>query len=165
MNVPPIQDIVVGGATIHKINAVLTVPTDAATTAPLANLTAVTSALSAAHLVSVFANTPDSTVFVPTNDAFAAIDDTVAALSTSQLQQVLLYHLVAGSVVFSPAIPAGSSDVTTVLGEDVEITSDGGAIAVNGNPVVVADVLLSNGVAHVIAGYVFLLSLSLFPPL
>lgn len=147
-----LQDIVVGGATIHKIDTVLTLPTNASTTATLAGLTRITGALTAADLVSLFDAAPGITAFVPVDEAFAAIDGTVQALSTNELQRVLLLHLVVGEVVFSTGIPGGETAVTTSLGENITLANDGMAIDVDGNHVVQADVLLSNGVAHLING-------------
>lgn len=146
------QDIVVGGATIHKIDSVLTIPTDAATTVTLAGLTGIADALTSADLLSLFDNAPAITAFVPVDAAFAAIAETAATLSTAALQRVLLLHLVVGEVVFSTGIPEGETEVATALGEDITLSNDGTTIEVNGNHVVQADVLLSNGVAHLISG-------------
>lgn len=146
------QDIVVGGATIHKIDTVLTLPTNASTTATLAGLTGITGALASADLVSLFDAAPAVTAFVPVNDAFAAVGDTVQALSAGQLQRVLLLHLLVGDIVFSTGIPEGETEVVTVLGENITLANSGTAIDVNGNHVVQANVLLSNGVAHLING-------------
>lgn len=146
------QDIVVGGATIHKIDTVLTLPTNASTTATLAGLTGITDALTSADLVSLFDAAPAVTVFVPVNEAFAAIGDTVQALSAGQLQRVLLLHLLVGDVVFSTSIPDGETDVVTALGENITLANSGTALDVSGNHVVQANVLLSNGVAHLING-------------
>lgn len=142
----------VGGATIHKIDTVLTLPTNASTTAALAGLTGITGALAAADLASLFDAAPGITAFVPLNEAFAAINGTVQALSTSELQRVLFLHLLVGDVVFSSEIPAGETAVLTTVGENITLANSGTGIDVNGNHVVQPDVLLSNGVAHLING-------------
>jgi uncharacterized surface protein with fasciclin (FAS1) repeats len=141
---------VVGGATIHKINSVLTIPTNASTTATAAGLTGIVGALKAAGSVKFFDTEPNVTVFIPSNKAFQAIADTVAGLNKKQLQQVLLKHIVTGAVVYSPAIPAGKTVVESALGENLTITNKGGAIAVDGAKVITANLLLSNGVGHLI---------------
>lgn len=91
---------------------------------------------------------------MPVNEAFAAINGTVASLSTNELQRVLLLHLIVGEVVFSTGIASGETAVAAASGENVTLANSGTAIDVNGNHVVQADVLLSNGVAHLIDGYV-----------
>lgn len=144
------QDIVVGGATIHKIDSVLTIPTNASTTATAAGLTGIVGALTAAGEVEFFDTEPDVTIFIPFNEAFEAIADTVASLNTEQLQQVLLKHIVQGAVVYSPSIPAGDTVVESALGEHLNITNTDGTITVNDATVISADILLSNGVGHLI---------------
>jgi hypothetical protein len=58
--------------------------------------------LTAGELVEVFKGTEAYTVFAPTNDAFAAVQSTVDMLlkaeNKSKLQNVLKYHVVAGTV-------------------------------------------------------------------
>lgn len=144
------QDIVVGGATIHKIDSVLTIPTNASTTATVAGLTGIVGALTSAGLVETIDTEPNITVFIPSNEAFEAIADTVAGLTTEQLQQVLLKHIVQGAVIYSPSIPAGETVVESALGEHLTITNKDGTIIVNDATVISADILLSNGVGHLI---------------
>ena len=107
-------------------------------------------ALTSAGSVEFFDTEPDVTVFIPSNEAFEAIADTVAGLTTEQLQQVLLKHIVTGAVVYSPSIPAGETVVESALGEHLTITNTDGAITVNDANVISADILLSNGVGHLI---------------
>lgn len=105
--------------------------------------------LVAADLAGLFDNAPQSTIFIPTDDAFDAIADVTATLTVGQVQTVLLKHLVIGGVVFSPQITANSSAVSA-LGEVNALSSVDGTVTVAGATVVVADVLLKNGVGHVI---------------
>ena len=92
------------------------------------------------------------TVFAPTNDAFAAIQATVAGLTTAQLTQVLTYHVLPGQVL-AAAIPFGTP-VATVEGQTITINagtpptiSDKTATPAS---IVATDVRASNGVIHVI---------------
>lgn len=89
------------------------------------------------------------TVFAPTNDAFAAIADTVNTLSAEQISAVLSYHVLPMSI-YSKDIPEGTTMVTTLLGQDLEVVNAGGKVTVNGAAVVLADVASSNGVVHVV---------------
>jgi hypothetical protein len=61
------------------------------------------------------------TVFAPTNDAFAAIQSTVAGLTTAQLIKVLTYHVLPAQVL-AANIPFGTP-VATVEGETLTINS------------------------------------------
>lgn len=143
----------VGGATIHKIDSVLTLPTNATNTARLAGLTGIVGAVNSSGLAGLFDASPGATVFIPTDEAFAAIGAVAARLTTRQLQNVLLLHLLAAGAagpVYSPDIPAGQSVVTSALGENVTLVNNG-TISVNGAQVVLPNVILSNGVGHVIS--------------
>ena len=59
--------------------------------------------------------------------------------------KILTYHVVSGKVLSTDLT---ESDVPTVQGSDVKVTVDPPAI--NGANVVLADVLATNGVVHVI---------------
>lgn len=105
------------------------------------------------------------TVFAPTNDAFAKVDQ--ATLNTllmpenkEQLQTVLKYHVVSGEVMASDLAQQisannGSYSFATVEGAELTATMDGDNIVIkdgNGNTanIVQADVDASNGVVHII---------------
>lgn len=91
------------------------------------------------------------TVFAPTDEAFAAIDqETLDGLlaDPEALADVLLYHVVAGEVMAADVVELDSA--TTVQGSDVSITVDGDAVMVNDATVTATDIAASNGVIHVI---------------
>ncbi|MTB52403.1 fasciclin domain-containing protein [Lewinella sp. W8] len=97
------------------------------------------------------------TVFAPTDAAFTASGVDLTALSTDELRNVLLYHVVSGAILPSNNIQEGITSVTsanatgpndTQLSLLVERT--GSDINVNGLNVTEADIEGSNGVIHVI---------------
>ena len=93
------------------------------------------------------------TVFAPTNDAFAAIQETVDTLllpeNKEDLQNVLQYHVVSGKVMSSDL--SDGMEVTALNGDTLTITiSEDGKVMVNDAEVILADVETSNGVVHVI---------------
>jgi len=92
----------------------------------------------------------DVTIFAPSNGAFQAIGSAVGTLSTEQLTQILEYHVVNGTVGYAPML--GNMTLTTLGGESVKITVENGAVFVNSARVIVPDVLVANGVVHVIDG-------------
>ena len=65
-----------------------------------------------------------------------------------QLTDILEYHVIEGTVAYSSDITAGK--VTTLQGDDVTISVDGGAVFVNAARVINADILIPQGVLHVI---------------
>ncbi len=93
----------------------------------------------------------DLTVFAPTNDAFAALGDTLqAALDdpSGLLTDVLAYHVLGESLTGEELVHAGSA--TTLGGADVTVEVRDGNVFINDAQVVIADVEASNGIVHVI---------------
>lgn len=133
---------------IHIIDTVLTIPASDADTATAAGLTSLAGALTAAGVVSTVNGLKDVTIFAPSNDAFAAIASTAANLTTAQIASILTYHVVQGTVGYSSLL--SNISLTTVNGAKVTITVAGGNVFVNSAKVILADVLVSNGVVHVI---------------
>ncbi|NWF69361.1 MAG: fasciclin domain-containing protein [Chloroflexi bacterium] len=98
------------------------------------------------------------TVFAPTNAAFARLlatyDLTLGDLVGNQelLNQVLLYHVVAGAVPASTVATLDGQTVPTLLpGAGIGITIENGTVVLNGVvEVIQTDVQASNGIIHVI---------------
>jgi transforming growth factor-beta-induced protein len=93
------------------------------------------------------------TVFAPTDDAFASISpETLNDLlaDTEKLAAVLTYHVVAGR--FTASDVTGLSSAPTLNGKAVSISTDGGAVRVDGATVIATDIEASNGIIHVIDG-------------
>lgn len=116
-------------------------------------------ALETAELTETLADLEkEYTVFAPTNDAFAdylALANISAAdlLASPALSDILLYHVVSGSV-FSDELSNGF--VTTVNGQAVEIDLSSGvavrdvSAATTDASVAIADLAAGNGVVHII---------------
>lgn len=133
---------------IHVIDTVLTLPESDSATASAANLTALTGALTTANLVTALDGLKDVTIFAPSNAAFQAIGSAVGSLSTAQLAQILEYHVVNGTVGYSSGLK--NMTLPTLGGGSVNITVEGGNVFVNSAKVTIPDVLVANGVVHVI---------------
>lgn len=105
--------------------------------------------LTAAGLVETLQGDGPFTVFAPTNDAFAALDEaTLEAVGadTDLLTSVLLYHVLDGEVLSVDLVDGAM--VTTLNGANVTISLD--PVMVNDANVVLADIIGTNGVVHVI---------------
>jgi uncharacterized surface protein with fasciclin (FAS1) repeats len=114
-------------------------------------------ALERTNLTSVLNGTAAYTVFAPTNKAFSDAGIDVDAIPVADLTEVLLYHvlggtvkstdLAAGQTYATTASPAGPGDaLISMLIEKV-----GSAVKVNGAAnVTTADVIASNGVIHIV---------------
>jgi hypothetical protein len=140
------------GVTVHKIDKILTVPHNLSSTLtrlPQLNASAALDALKNASLVATLEGLQDMTVFIPHNAAFLAIGSALQDASAETLSKVLKYHAIQGSVVFSSDV--ANTTVKTVQGSDLKLSvGTGGKVYVDRARVVVPNILLSNGVAHVI---------------
>ena len=92
----------------------------------------------------------DITVFIPIDEAFENI---ASVLESVDLESVLTYHFLNDSIVFSPSL--GNVSATSLQGTDLTFSVfDDGSIFVNDAKIVFPNVILSNGVAHIIDSYV-----------
>ena len=109
-------------------------------------------ALTAAGLVDTLKGKGPFTVFAPTNQAFSDIQGTVDTLlkpkNKADLQKVLTYHVVPGT--YTAADLKDGQELTTVQGQKLKVSVQGGTVKVNDATVEKADVNASNGVVHVI---------------
>jgi uncharacterized surface protein with fasciclin (FAS1) repeats len=139
-------DVQCSNGVIHIIDTVLIPPTTASSTALTAGLTELAAALTKAGLVSTVDSLTGITVFAPTNEAFARVN--WRALPVADLTNVLLYHVVP-AVAYSTDLSNGLS-VKTLQGASVTIGVTGAGVTVNGANVALPNVLIKNGVVHVI---------------
>jgi uncharacterized surface protein with fasciclin (FAS1) repeats len=111
------------------------------------------SAVVKADLQGTLSGTGPFTVFAPDNDAFAAAGisaSTIASLSASDLESLLLYHTLNGKIEAAD-VPAGpNAKVVTANGDSVFVTRNTSGVFVNGIQVKTADVSADNGVVHVL---------------
>ena len=122
-------------------------------------LSTLVAALTAADLVGPFdsCDDPKTTVFAPTNDAFAAALASLGLTAeqlladTDLLTSVLTYHVVSGAVDAATVVTL--SEATTLNGAAVSIEVVDGSVILNGNiKVVTTDIQACNGVIHLIDG-------------
>jgi uncharacterized surface protein with fasciclin (FAS1) repeats len=116
------------------------------------DLSTLVTAVTAADLAETLQGDGPFTVFAPTNDAFASIQDTVDTLlepeNKDDLTNVLTYHVVPGT--YAAADLTDGQELTTVQGEKLPVTVDGDVVKVGDATVAQADVQASNGTVHVI---------------
>jgi uncharacterized surface protein with fasciclin (FAS1) repeats len=114
-------------------------------------------ALTAANLTAPFDSCDDAptTVFAPTNDAFAAALTALGLTAeelladTETLTSVLTYHVVSGAVDAATVVTLDSA--TTLNGADIKIEVVNGGVVLNDTVnVVTTDIIACNGIIHVI---------------
>ncbi|MEC8039020.1 MAG: fasciclin domain-containing protein, partial [Pseudomonadota bacterium] len=121
-----------------------------ATATAAGTFTTLLSALAATGLSATLAGDGPFTVFAPTDAAFAALPEgTLDGLTQEELAQVLLYHVVSGSVEAATAVTLDSAGAAS--GERIDLSVVNGVLTLNGKAeVTAADVGACNGVIHVI---------------
>jgi transforming growth factor-beta-induced protein len=141
-------DIQASNGVIHVIDKVLLPPTVADLAVANSSFTTLVSALSGAGLVPALSDPKATlTVFAPTNDAFAQLSSV-----PEDLKPILLYHVL-GSTVYASQVATGyaktlSAYMTNPM--DIYINTASGVKINNSATVVLADVVGTNGVIHVI---------------
>jgi transforming growth factor-beta-induced protein len=146
-----ITDVYAKNGVIHVIDSVL-LPQDIVDTAVSdGRFNTLATALTEAGLVETLKGEGPFTVFAPTDDAFAMLPEgTIEALLADipTLSNILLYHVVAGDVRAADVVELESAD--TVLGAPVSIKVMDGKVYINDSQVIIADIVTTNGVIHVI---------------
>ena len=156
-------DIVATNGVIHKVDAVIGLPTivtHAAANPAFSNLVTALTRADQPNFVSILGGTASSpfTVFAPTDGAFASLLTelnlpNLAAVPGATLTEVLKYHVVAGANVAASDI-TNNMTVTTFQGGTFKITTTGGVKITDANNrmsnVILTDVQCSNGIIHAI---------------
>ncbi len=122
--------------------------------------TTLVAAVQAAGLADTLATGGPFTVFAPTDQAFANVLD-LLGISAAELladkallTDILLYHVVPGAVTSDKV--AGLSSAKTLQGSSIRIGGGPTGVQINGSSnVIIADIIASNGVIHVIDNVLF----------
>jgi len=137
------------GGVIHVIDNLLTIPENISATAVAANLTSLAGALMNAKLVQTLDTAKDVTVFAPNNAAFQAIGSALPNMTTQEIARILEYHVVNGTVGYSSTLNNGTM-LKAMNGESLTVSMVNSSMFVNSAKVIVPDILVANGVVHVI---------------
>ncbi|KAK0619537.1 FAS1 domain-containing protein [Immersiella caudata] len=139
------------GGTIHIIDSMLSMPSNLTDTLLNNNLTAAVGALQQSRLAAELDAQKEITVFAPNNAAFEQIGNLIGGMTQEDLQRVLEYHVLEGKVLYSGMLGNGEKE-GTMQGGIVEFREEAGSVWVNGARVVGGNLLVGNGVVHVIDG-------------
>lgn len=156
-------DIDVNNGVIHKVDAVIGLPTIVTHATANPQFSTLVTALTRSDMpnfVSILNGTANSpfTVFAPTNSAFTSLltelnISSLASINTSTLENTLKYHVVTGANVGSNNL-TNNMIVNTFQGSSFKVTTTNGVkITDNQNRVsnvTVTDVQCTNGIIHAI---------------
>mgnify|MGYP001942690620 CR=1 FL=1 len=157
------KDIYTSNGIIHVIDAVIVgdidIPAPAMSLVDVAiangNFTTLVAALQSTGLDTVLSDLDsDFTVFAPTDDAFSKLPaGTLDSLTSEQLTNILLYHVLPGEVLADGAITVAQSMenmITMANGDKASLSFTDSMLFFNGGKVSAADVMADNGVIHVL---------------
>lgn len=137
------------GGYIHIIDRFLVIPENLTNTAVQINLQSAVGALQITNLSRPIDTMSELTVFLPDNKAFQAIGGFLATSTVEQITNILEYHVVNGSVLYSTGLRNGST-LTAMNGIGLDIRIENNETFVNSAKVLTPNVLVANGVIHVI---------------
>ncbi|PQJ35044.1 hypothetical protein BSZ35_10975 [Salinibacter sp. 10B] len=115
-----------------------------------ANTSTLAGALEQSDLADSLSNEDTTlTVFAPVDSAFDNIDKEELTENDDLLSEVLTAHVVPGRALTADRIEDGKT-VVTMEGDSLTLYVDDGAVQVNGDAVITADIEGTNGVVHLI---------------
>lgn len=151
---------------IHKVNAVIGLPTIVTHATANSNFSSLVAALTRSdqtdqNFVGILSGTASSpfTVFAPTNSAFGSLLTEfnwtdLNAVPETVLENTLKYHVVAGTNILASEIPNTATNITTFQGQTFSVNATGGAKITDQNSrvsnIIATDVQCDNGVIHVL---------------
>jgi transforming growth factor-beta-induced protein len=145
-------DIKFEGGSIQIVNSVMHLPTKLRVTALDGygkQMISFLGALYTTNLVEEFAQTPNMTLFIPRNSAFQQVAGTLSRMSTSDLVKVLRHHMIPGQMIHSWEITNTTKFRASSHG-DVSVSTFANTLFVNSAKILEADILIANGVAHLV---------------
>jgi uncharacterized surface protein with fasciclin (FAS1) repeats len=140
------------GGVMHIIDTVLTIPPPPSTSAVDSQLTALAGGLKSTNLLTAVDDLKDVTIFAPSNKAFQNIGSATPMLTEQQLSGILEYHVINGTVGYSSLLTSGLANESfpTLAGGSLMVNVEDGKVFVNSAQVTITDIIVSNGVMHVI---------------
>jgi transforming growth factor-beta-induced protein len=148
-------DIMASNGVVHVVASVANPPTITDLVVATPALSSLKAAVVAAGLAATLAGPGPYTVFAPTDDAFAKIADTAAALikdaeagKKDPLANILLYHVIPGKMVAADL--KDGMQLTTASGLQLAVKIAGGVVTVGPMTVTGTDIMASNGVVHTV---------------
>lgn len=138
------------GTTSEYLSEIVISLKDIVTTAIDSGFVTLATALTAADLLETLQGEGPYTVFAPTDDAFAAVNQTWLTTlldDPENLTKVLTYHVLSGKFI---STDLSNTSVETLEGTNITIKVELSGVYIDDIMVTTADIECSNGVIHVI---------------
>lgn len=146
----------------HVLKSICTTTADSFFTKPISlsatsNQTGNTqfaSRLGRSNLTYLLDNTPSITAFIPSDAAFAAVGNYTQ--TSAQIASQLSNHIITNQVLYLPRLVNGAC-YRTKAGNEIAVTVKGSRYFINDAEISQPDLILENGVAHIINKVMLLL--------
>jgi transforming growth factor-beta-induced protein len=143
-----LQDLKFTGGVVQVIDSLLIPPSNLSDTTAAFNLTSFEGALYASNIMDSIANQANVTVFAAANEAFQALGPAITDMTSQELAQVMDYTVIP-QIIYSPSLTNGSKFLAQD-GENITVLHSGNNVYINSAQLLTADILIANGVLHVI---------------
>ena len=148
-------DIAFQGGVIQMVDNFLIPPGGIDKTAQAFQATSFLGSLFAAKLMPNVSYEKSVTIFAPRDAAFAAVGGTLQRLNSSKLANIMDYHVVPGKVMTADDLTNGTK-LTTLSGGgsstgSLMVRQDGNNKYVNSAQIVQPNILIANGIVHLIS--------------
>ncbi|KFA80977.1 hypothetical protein S40288_00807 [Stachybotrys chartarum IBT 40288] len=144
------RDIEFEGGVIQMVDNLLIPPARLERTAEAFSVSSFLGGLYAADVMPAVASRRNITVFAPQDVALAAVGGTLENLDDEALARVMGYHVIPDRVLVSSALSNGTS-LDTLGNSSLVIRQSGNNKYVNSAQIVQPDILLANGILHLIS--------------
>lgn len=139
-----------GDGEVLIIDRCLRMPENISTTARVLDLTSALDSFDSFDLIAEFLDLPYLTAFLPTNAALTRAQPALSVLTTQELVSIFRYHAYVGLVYSGNWKNEQSFGTLEIAIPDT--SNNYSATYVNGVPIVEMDVIITNGLIHVIDG-------------
>jgi transforming growth factor-beta-induced protein len=136
------------GGVVQVIDSLLIPPSNLSDTTAAFNLTSFEGALYASNIMDSIANQANVTIFAAANAAFQALGPAITDMTSQELAQVMDYTIIP-QIIYSPSLTNGSKFLAQD-GENITVLHSGNNVYINSAQLLTADILIANGVLHVI---------------
>ncbi|KAF9875194.1 fasciclin domain-containing protein [Colletotrichum karsti] len=142
-------DIKFAGGLIQVVDNLLIPPARLENTTESFKLSAFLGALYAAKLLPAASNEQNVTIFAPRNEAFKPIAGSLNNMDSDAVKKFLNYHIVPGKVLASSDLTNGTN-LTTHSSQNLRAIRSGNNLFLNSAQIVQPDILIANGIMHII---------------
>jgi transforming growth factor-beta-induced protein len=153
-------DIPFSGGLIQIIDNFMIPPARLEKTSDAFKLPAFLGGLYTAGLMPQFAEQPNVTIFAPRNEAMSLVAGSLQGLDPANLVRTFSYHIIPGQVLALSALTNGTNLTTAAAAssagtgagplQQIHLRQSGNDLFVNSARVIQPDILIANGVIHVI---------------